>query len=219
MPEGPEVWILSKAINEHYKNEFTRTGNKTVSIGKHLIINDVYEIWSFGLTGKVHINNLNELNKKQTGWVYGDQLKFTDYNDTIKDLGLDWMIASRKSLEEVVDKWIKSKQKLASLILDQSMIAGIGIAWGSEILFSAGVRPDIRACDQVLNTLVDEMIRVRKEVQELYKNELYKNELISNKLNVKEFINNWFSNLYDVRKMKIYKKGTKILVLGRGWWV
>ena len=31
MPEGPEVWILSKMINEYYLND------NTISIGKHLI--------------------------------------------------------------------------------------------------------------------------------------------------------------------------------------
>jgi hypothetical protein len=32
MPEGPEVWILSKAINDFYKKE------ATISYGKHLFI-------------------------------------------------------------------------------------------------------------------------------------------------------------------------------------
>lgn len=208
MPEGPEVWILSKAINQHYGDL------KTVSVGKHLIVNDINENWSFGLTGKVYINTSDELNKINTGWIVGEQLKFNNYNETVKDLGIDWMQASKKSLEDEVDKWIKSKKKLAALILDQSKIAGIGVAWGSEILFRAGLRPDMRACDQVLNKLVDEMINVRKYVQELYEN-----ELIENQENIKDFINNWFENLYEVREMQIYKKGSKLQVLGRSWWV
>ena len=37
MPEGPEVWILSKMINGFYSND------NTTSIGKHLIIKDIKE--------------------------------------------------------------------------------------------------------------------------------------------------------------------------------
>lgn len=45
MPEGPEVWILSKAIKCHFNEE------KSLSHGKHLFIFDKKENWSFGLTG------------------------------------------------------------------------------------------------------------------------------------------------------------------------
>lgn len=40
-----------------------------------------------------------------------------------------------------------------------------------------------------------------------------------NETNGKKFINNWFHNLYEIRQMDIYKKGSKIEVLGRNWWV
>ena len=42
-----------------------------------------------------------------------------------------------ESLQQEVNKWVKSKRKLAALILDQTKITGIGVAWGSEILFKA----------------------------------------------------------------------------------
>ena len=37
MPEGPEVWILSEAINLYKKY------NDTCAYGKHLIIKDIME--------------------------------------------------------------------------------------------------------------------------------------------------------------------------------
>ena len=37
--------------------------------------------------------------------------------------------------------------------------------------------------------------------------------------NLKELINDWFENLYKIRKMNIYKKGTKIQISGRSWWI
>ena len=120
------------------------------------------------------------------------------------------MTADEKLIAEEVSKWFKSKKKLAGLMLDQSKISGIGVAWGSEILFKAGLRPDMRSCDQNLSNLVDSILYIRNKIKNIYENELKDKEFL---------INNWFENLYQVREMKIYKKGSKLEVLGRSWWV
>ena len=217
MPEGPEVWILSKAINSFYSND------KTFSYGKHLIVKDIKENWSFGLNGKANISCYNELVKIDGGWVNGDKVKYENCDDSIKELGLDWMTATKEELEKEVDKWIKSKKKLAALILDQTRISGIGVAWGSEILFKADLRPDMKACDQILNKLVDSIIEVRKKIQEIYTLELTRTlevcKIYNNDLKLRLLINEWFENLYEIREMAIYKKGSKLQVLGRSWWV
>lgn len=218
MPEGPEVWILSKAINLYFIEEYNTSGLiKTNSYGKHLIINDIKEDWSFGLSGNVAIIS-NNLVKVKSGWLNGEETSFSDYNDYMfhlsKTLGVNWMNSNEELLRQEVDKWNKSKRKLASLILDQSRISGIGVAWGSEILYRAGLRPDMRACDQSLEKLVDIIIMIRDEIKELYEK-----QLDNNKHSIEEFINNWFTNLYEIREMKIYKRGSKIEVLGRSWWV
>ncbi len=207
MPEGPEVWILSKAINSFYSN------SNTFSFGKHLIVQNLKEDWSFGLNGKVGVSSLNELVKIDTGWINGDKIK---YEESIKELGIDWMNASKEELDHEVTNWVKSKKKLAGLILDQSKICGIGVAWGSEILFNANLRPDIRACDQVLTNLVDSIIYVRNNIQETYN--LVLNKTLDD-LKLRVFINEWFDNLYIIREMKVYKKGSKLQVLGRSWWI
>ena len=212
MPEGPEVWILSKAINQYYKSEIS----KTMSIGKHLIVNDVNENWSFGLTGKVSITDCEKLIKLNTGWIYGDTTCFSDYSNVTDKLGLDWFTSSKEELEKEVNTWTKSKKKLAALILDQSKICGIGVAWGSEILFKAKLRPDKTACNQPLNNLVEIMIEVRENIKIVYEKVLEKME---NKEFLKQFINGWFENLYKIREMNVYKKGDKIKILGRNWWI
>jgi len=209
MPEGPEVWILSEAINKYYHCE------KTKAYGKHLFIfpKDGCGLnWSFGLTGKVQINDDNTLIKLNTGWIYGDQTVFDDYAAETRGLGTNWLTSSAADLHKIVDSWIKSKKKLAGLILDQTRISGIGVAWGSEILFKADLRPDMRACDQVLNKLADSIIEIREKVKKQYSEQL-------DELNCKEFINDWYENLYEIREMSIYKKGSKLEVLGRSWWV
>ena len=217
MPEGPEVWILSKAINKFYSND------NTISFGKHLIIKDIKENWSFGLSGKVGITQFNELVKIYTGWINGDELKYVNYEDSIKELGLDWMTASKEDIQKEVDKWIKSKKKLAGLILNQSKICGIGVAWGSEILFKANLRPHASACEQNLNTLVDSMIEVRTKIQETYELELSRTlevcKIYNNNNKLRLFIDDWFENLYEIREMVIYNNGFKMEVLGRNWWV
>jgi formamidopyrimidine-DNA glycosylase len=204
MPEGPEVWILSKAVNDHFKD------NTSISYGKHLFILDAKENWSFGLSGKVQLNDNNELVKVNAGWLYGDQAKYENLQDEIAKLGINLMTADEKLIAEEVSKWFKSKKKLAGLMLDQSKISGIGVAWGSEILFKAGLRPDMRSCDQNLSNLVDSILYIRNKIKNIYENELKDKEFL---------INNWFENLYQVREMKIYKKGSKLEVLGRSWWV
>jgi formamidopyrimidine-DNA glycosylase len=225
MPEGPEVWILSEAINKYYHCE------KTTAYGKHLFLfppllepntNTKFGStflkggcgfnWSFGLTGKVQILDDNTIIKLNSGWIYGDQIEFHDFTEETRKLGTNWLTSSAADLHKVVDSWIKSKKKLAGLILDQTRISGIGVAWGSEILFRADLRPDMRACDQVLNKLADTMIEIRENVKKQYSEQI-------DELNCKEFINDWYENLYEIREMSIYKKGSKLEVLGRSWWV
>ncbi len=204
MPEGPEVWILSKAINNHFKNQ------KTTPYGKHLFIVDLKENWSFGLTGKVQLNEQNELLKIETGWIYGSQTKYENLQDETIKLGIDFMTVDDNLIREEINTWTKSKKKLAGLMLDQSKISGIGVAWGSEILLKAGLRPNKQACQQNLSALADSILYIRNKAKNIYENELKDPET---------FINGWFENLYKVREMNVYKKGTKINVLGRSWWV
>ena len=208
MPEGPEVWILSKAINQFYGNE------RTLSYGKHLFILDKNENWSFGLTGKVDldINNHNELVKIETGWINGDQTQYEQLDNEIHKLGIDFMTADDNKIREEVDKWIRSKKKLAALILDQTKISGIGVAWGSEILFQARLRPDMKTCDQVLIHLADSILSIRQQIKDIYEKELKEK-------GAEALIRNWFDQLYKIRNMNIYKKGSKLNVLGRSWWV
>ena len=208
MPEGPEVWILSKAINKFFTDE-----NKTISYGKHLFQNNEKEDWSFGLTGKVLITETSELIKISSGYVCGSQVIYSELNEVLNKLGLDWMCASKELLKLEVEKWKKSKKLLAGLLLDQSKISGIGVAWGSEILQTAKLSPSLKACDQDLDLLVDAMVKVRDDIKEVYSSELERY------INALSFVNNWFKNLYDVRNIKVYKMGTKIQILGRSWWV
>jgi hypothetical protein len=90
--------------------------------------------------------------------------------------------------------------------------------------------------------LVDSILYIREKIKNIYENELKEKnsekELLtlgadngpigpkvpqkpspSHSEGLKTFINNWFENVYMIRDMNIYKKGSKIQVLGRSWWV
>ena len=163
MPEGPEVWILSKAINLDYNNN-----EKSLSYGKHLFLLDKQENWSFGLTGKVSINEeSNELIKLSEGWLYGDVKKYEYFVKETLNLGIDFMTEEDDKIKEEVQKWTNSKKKLAALLLDQTKISGIGVAWGSEILYHSGLKPDLKACEQNLQTLADSILYIREKIKNI----------------------------------------------------
>lgn len=224
MPEGPEVWILSEAIcNENQSYIST-------SIGKHLIIHSMYcdcdniessensqIIWSFGLNGKISININNKLYKPtEDNWIFGNNkllLEHETIDDYLKISKVDWMSSNVNELTKVVTKISKLKGKLGPALINQSTICGIGVAWGSEILHRANLRPEVSANEQDLSHLVEAMCEIRNEIKELYKNELNYYE------NPKDFIEGWFENLYKIRNMRVYDKGESITVNGRKWWV
>lgn len=198
MPEGPEVWILCKAID----NE------NITSYGKQLWMPNG-EVWSFGLKGKVRFNEEGILSKAP-----GNESWITGGTNEIKRISkADWMSASEEQLNEVVNQWRTSKKTIASLLLDQTEISGIGVAWGSEICHMANVDPTKKAKDSHFDSFVHTLIQLRGEVQQLYLQEL------NSCSDRPSFIHEWFENLYAIRKMKVYQCGTKEKISGRTWYL
>ena len=218
MPEGAEVWILSEAINKFCQG---KTQMYTISFGKHLLIYntesnpDILLDWSFGLNGKVCINKDCVLTKVDSGWIHGDEVKCTKTDNVTFSLGADWITSPLAVLENLVTMKMKtSKKKLGALLLEQDIISGIGVAWGSEILYRAQLRPDMKASEQDLTHLALTMSQIRDEIKLTYLR-----YLASCENDLQQFINGWFNNLYAIRDMKIYKKGTQVVVNSRKWWV
>lgn len=203
MPEGPEVWILSHAVNTHNQSL------NTCAIGKHLIlqINDSKVDWSFGLTGKVRADEHGNIYKLKTGMVYGNECVYVQREKVVS-----WMTASEAELRQIVSSWEHSNVLLGALLLDQSMISGIGVAWGSEILHQSKLVPNMKANKQSLSLLVPVLISLRDEIKLTYM------ELLNNTKPI-TFINQWFYNLYAVRNMNVYKKGKQVKTAGRTWYV
>jgi formamidopyrimidine-DNA glycosylase len=217
MPEGPEVWILNKAICKYYGE------NASTSIGKHLIVQSEYNqgndsiIWSFGFNGKILIDENNKLYKPmEENWIFGKNEILNSSGNIREQLSLsniDWMTSTYDELNDFVKKLSKVRGKLGPALINQNKISGIGVAWGSEILHRAGLRPDDSANYQDLSRLSETIIEIREEIKKIYETELNKYEQI------KDFIEEWFENLYKIRNMKVYKVGKKITISGRTWWL
>jgi formamidopyrimidine-DNA glycosylase len=211
MPEGPEVWILNKAICQYYGSSIS------TSYGKHLIVQNGYNkqegeiIWSFGLNGRIMIDDENKLYKpNEENWIFG---KNSINDGQINLYMIDWMETTEDELIKFVEQLKKTRGKLGPALINQNKISGIGVAWGSEILRKAGLRPDDSANYQDLSRLAGVMIEIREEIKKMYETEL------NNYNSPKKFIEEWFENLYKIRCMNIYGIGEKIQVSGRTWWV
>lgn len=208
MPEGPEVHILSIALND--------MGIPTNCYGKHLFVDG--EDWSFGLSGRVSINDKGILTKRKGGYMPGIIKKVGTMNGLICEntLGIDWLTSNEKEITNVVAYWGKRPKLLGALLLDQSQIAGIGVAWGSEICHRAGLRPNIKASEQDISKLAEVIVEVGIQIKIQYFRYWTSQKTESDRIN---FINDWFDNLYSIRTMEVYKKGKEIKVGSRRWWI
>jgi len=203
MPEGPEVWALSLMLNEY--------NLKSVSYGKHLFYNN--QDWTFGLHGRVFLDPLNQLIKVESdisGTVKDcDSIEWLVNN---KNLGKDWMNSKKEEIQMIVNEWKSMKKKLGTLLIDQSYISGIGVAWGSEILHRCQLDPNKRAFEQNLNRLTDVIIEVRDEIKFKY------THFVMKQSSMKEAINNWYYNLYALRTITPMINGIQVKMGGRVWW-
>lgn len=212
MPEGPEVYLLSVHLQ--------RLGVPCFAYGKHIFVeinpseNKLRDI-SFGLYGRVYYSKKdNVLEKVLGGPISGDD-KIVTVTNISKDLGLgpDYMSLTLEQCQALVRKWATMKRTLASIMLDQEEIAGLGVAWISEIAYRAGrLDLSLKAKDLDLRALPNTMMAV----QEYIKKEL---QDIFSTWDSETFVNGWFQNIYKVRQMLVYKKGRPVLIHSRQFWM
>ena len=193
MPEGIEVHHLGLMVQE--------AGIPATTHGKHLFVYG--QDWSFGLTGRVAYDG-TKLVKVDAGRIYGSVVDAPPVT-----LGVDFATGSLAALAAVVkDVFMGSRKQLGALMLDQTHIAGIGVAWGSEVLHAAGaLHPGQPAKDQDLRGLAAAMCLVRDTALAEYAAKAPRD------------INQWFAGLYAVRTMQVYGRGTPVAAGGRTWWM
>lgn len=191
MPEGPEVWALSYALQ--------KLGLKCQSYGKHLLYEEID--YSFGLTGALRIDRDLKITKINKGVIYGSQEKYNKFTNFAK---VDWMNSTDNEIEQILNEWKdkKPKNKLINFLKDQSEICGLGVAWISEILHNCKI-PVTTLIENIDETLIDSICNIRNEVKLLYQKEIDK--LTTTDMLI-GFVNKWcYHNLYKIRTMKVYK--------------
>lgn len=208
MPEGPEVYALSIALN--------RLELHSECFGKHLFYNG--SDYTFGLNGRVCFDRATQtLSKIQSGYVPGDCVPCPSLDSIIQshNSAPDWMSADPTSLKSWIQHLHKTRRTTAATLLDQRNIAGIGVAWGSEILHWAGIHPETPSKDVDPDRFLTALIETRDRIRDQYRDYI---ETLS-KDDIPDFVNEWFRNLYEIREMRVYKKGLPVIVAGRQWWV
>lgn len=220
MPEGPEVWALGYALN--------LLGIHCKVYGKHLWYNGLD--YSFGLTGGIHLN-INENGKYNIehiprGYIPGGTRECKTIEDLISyhKFELDYISAGKIEIKNIVDKWMGYSRTIGSLLLDQQQISGIGVAWGSEILNIAKISPlnKVNKLDNNFKlSLVNAMIKIQQYVKNLYKSYIDKIHTDKGNQGLIDFVNEWYSNLYKVRTMQVYRKkgAVKVKTAGRNFYI
>lgn len=208
MPEGPEVWFLSRLLQ-------TVPGNTAVSChGKCLFVGKV--TMHFGLESGVECKVCPDTGVVVTTFNKRGITGHATEGEHMR-LGIDWMTSTPAKLHEIVMKNALRAVKLGSWMLDQTAIAGVGVAWASEIAHEAGLDVNKPMRVQNVSKLAEAYVKVREGVKTVYEQELRK--AIGKEI---EIANAWFRNLYDARLLhgllKVYKCGTPVSVGSRVFW-
>lgn len=167
--EYPSVSLFKKEIVGQRINDISRYGKWLI-----FVLDDFYLLSHLRMEGKYFIKNSKDVDLKhehiifelddKTELRYMDVRKFGKMHlipkDKIKEigplreLGLEpW--AENLTLEYLRDKFSKKRLPIKSVLLDQSIIVGIGNIYADEILFLAKINPYTRAMDLNDNSIKD----------------------------------------------------------------
>ena len=176
--------ISEPSLEEFKKNIIGEHINNIKSIGKYIVIDldKYYLLIHLRMEGKFTFRNIqDEINKHEhvefildgdTSWRYHDVRKFgkmylLNKSDTFKvkplsELGLEYY-DSNLTKEYLFDKLSKKSLPIKTVLLDQSIITGIGNIYDDEILFLSGINPN-RKSNSITLDECDLIIKYTKEV-------------------------------------------------------
>lgn len=163
----PDSDIFIKNIENQTINDISRRG-------KYLIfeLDNYYLLSHLRMEGKYFIKDMEEVLDKHDHVLFKlDDNKELRYNDTrkfgkmflyskdkindspLKDLGLEpW--SNELNIDYLKEK-LNKKKPIKTLLLDQSIIAGIGNIYDDEILFLSKIHPETNGCSLTLKNIQD----------------------------------------------------------------
>ncbi|MEM3726135.1 MAG: hypothetical protein QXU45_08940 [Candidatus Bathyarchaeia archaeon] len=209
-----DIYIKSRKVFVPEKGIVGKKFRGSDSIGKNILLffdNKIIIRIHLMMFGAIHIYNINDplLKPKERVRliVTGDQKKIVVYNAPIVELDEESKILGRLKMElgpdPLSNEWDRTKafenivkfpeEKIGAVMLNQSVIAGIGNILRNEILFRAGVNPERKIKD--LST--DEIERIVDFAKKL------SDEFLERKLHGKQikdllFVYNMFSGFCKV---------------------
>lgn len=183
--------IISEPSLEEFKKKIIGERiNNIKSIGKYIVIDlDKYNLLiHLRMEGKFTFRNIqDEINKHEhvefildgdTSWRYHDVRKFGKMYLKDKDkllntkplvnIGKDYYDESLNG-DYLYDKIKMKNTYIKNVLLDQSIIAGIGNIYADEILFKSGISP-LRRCNKISKNKCDDIVsNTRKVLDSAYK--------------------------------------------------
>jgi len=182
------------------------TGSKFITtdrLGKYFFVKtdrNKWLIFHFGMTGKfIYLKNKNDIPPYTRAYFEFEDSAISYV--CVRKLGKIFLVNSKERFIEQKNlgpdaldiKWkifrkrIKSRKKIKSALLNQSVIAGIGNIYADEILFQSGVHP---------GTLADRLYD--KSIERLFQNTLkVLKTAIDKKIDIDKFPRSWL-----IRKRK-----------------
>ena len=177
--EYPNLDNFCESIKGQKINDINRYGKWLI-----FVLDDYYLLSHLRMEGKYFIKTSNDVINKHEHVVFkfddGLELRYMDVRKFGKmhlikkedidkvgpliELGLEpW--DDKLTVDYLREKYCKKRLPIKSVILDQSIIVGIGNIYADEILFLSGINPLVRAMDLKNNDLAN-IIKYTKEVLE-----------------------------------------------------
>lgn len=176
--------MLDSDINEFKKVLIDNQFNDILRVGKWLIfeLNNHYLLSHLRMEGKYFLKNSNEEVQKhehiiitfndETDLRYHDTRKFGRMKivkkdelwdtDEIKKQGKEPMDNSLTS-SYLLDKFKNKKLPIKSVLLDQTIISGLGNIYADEVLYQAGILP-LRSASSLNESECDKIIEASKKI-------------------------------------------------------
>lgn len=177
--EYPNLDNFCESIKGQKINDISRYGKWLI-----FVLDDYYLLSHLRMEGKYFIKTSNDVINKHEHVVFkfddGLELRYMDVRKFGKmhlikkedidkvgpliELGLEpW--DDKLTVDYLREKYCKKRLPIKSVILDQSIIVGIGNIYADEILFLSGINPLVKAMDLKNNDLAN-IIKYTKEVLE-----------------------------------------------------
>ena len=138
------------------------------------------------------------------------RLWFYSSDEDYKACGIDRLgpepLSADFSKEYLYKCLAKTKRQVKAVLLDQSIVSGIGNIYSDEILFKAGILPQTRACDISKNNALSLYDAI---------NDVISNGIKANRSSIEAYMLGASKQYSDLEKMKVYQKaGSKCMVCG-----